>query len=99
MNLFDIGRLTEWLDAHELERGKALVAEPPAGRRSNAMFALRRGNARWVLRRPAQIAVDRADEGVRRGFRFLAALADTVVPHPVAIALCRALAIVKDESR
>jgi aminoglycoside phosphotransferase (APT) family kinase protein len=88
MTLLDIGRLTEWLDARELERGKPLDAEPLVGGRSNAMFALRRGNARWVLRRPAQIAVDRANEGMRREFRFLAALADTLVPHPAAIALC-----------
>jgi aminoglycoside phosphotransferase (APT) family kinase protein len=88
MSLLDIGRLTAWLDGRELERGKPLGAEPLAGGRSNAMFALRRGSARWVLRRPARIAVDRANEGMRREFRFLAALAGTAVPHPVAIALC-----------
>jgi aminoglycoside phosphotransferase (APT) family kinase protein len=88
MTLLDIGRLAAWLDARELERGKPIRAEPLAGGRSNAMFALRRGDARWVLRRPAQIAVDRANEGMRREFRFLAALAETTVPHPRAIALC-----------
>jgi aminoglycoside phosphotransferase (APT) family kinase protein len=88
MKLLDIGRLTTWLDARGLEPGKSLAAEPLVGGRSNAMFVLRRGNARWVLRRPAQVAVDRANEGMRREFRFLAALAETSVPHPVAIALC-----------
>jgi aminoglycoside phosphotransferase (APT) family kinase protein len=47
-----------------------------------------RGASGWVLRRPATVALERANEGMRREFRILAALADTGVPHPAAVALC-----------
>jgi aminoglycoside phosphotransferase (APT) family kinase protein len=88
MTLLDVGRLTDWLDAHDLEPGHQLYAEPLAGGMSNAMFKIARGDARWVLRRPAKVAVDRANDGMRREFRFLSALTGTGVPHPPVVALC-----------
>ena len=62
--------------------------EPLAGGASNAMFVVERGSSRWVLRRPAAVALDRADDGMRREFRFLTALEGTPVPHPPPIARC-----------
>lgn len=88
MNLLDTGRLAAWLDAEGLEPGRPVTAEPLAGGRSNAMFTVTRGDARWVLRRPARVAVDRANEGMRREYRFLAALGGTGVPHPAVVAMC-----------
>ena len=41
-----------------------------------------------MLRRPAGVAVERADEGMRREYRILAALGGTDVPHPAVVALC-----------
>jgi aminoglycoside phosphotransferase (APT) family kinase protein len=88
MSLLDPVALTSWLDAQGLEVGEELEVEPLGGGTSNAMFLVRRGQARWVLRRPAGVAVARADEGMRREFRLLTALEGTDVPHPSPVALC-----------
>jgi aminoglycoside phosphotransferase (APT) family kinase protein len=47
-----------------------------------------RGGERFVLRRPARVAVQRAEEGLAREFRILTALGGSDVPHPAAVALC-----------
>jgi aminoglycoside phosphotransferase (APT) family kinase protein len=88
VELVDVDSLADWLDAEGLEAGLPLVVEPLTGGSSNAMFVVERGDARWVLRRPTRVAVDRANEGMRREFRILAALAGTDVPHPEVVALC-----------
>jgi aminoglycoside phosphotransferase (APT) family kinase protein len=86
--LLDHDRLVGWLDAQGLEPGAPLSSEPITGGASNVMFRLERGGARWVLRRPALVALERADEGMRREFRILTALEGTPVPHPAPVALC-----------
>jgi aminoglycoside phosphotransferase (APT) family kinase protein len=88
MELVDADSLGAWLDAQDLEPGRPLKIEPLSGGSSNAMFVVERGEGRWVLRRPARVAVDRANEGMRREFRILAALAGTDAPHPDVVALC-----------
>jgi aminoglycoside phosphotransferase (APT) family kinase protein len=88
MSLLDTEVLSTWLDQQGLEVGKTLTAEQLDGGRSNVMFTVSRGDSTWVLRRPALVAVARADDGMRREFRLLAALASTEVPHPRAVALC-----------
>jgi aminoglycoside phosphotransferase (APT) family kinase protein len=55
---------------------------------SNEMFEVRRGDAHVVLRRPAQVALEGADRGIRREFRMLTALEGTPVPHAAPLALC-----------
>jgi aminoglycoside phosphotransferase (APT) family kinase protein len=87
-SLVDLGRLGQWLDGLGLEAGGAIGIEPLGGGTSNAMFRIRRGAESWVLRRPRHVAVERANEGMRREFRFLEALAGTRVPHPAIVALC-----------
>jgi len=84
----DTGRLAAWLDDHGLAPGAPLRAERIRGGTSNVMFDVRRGSARFVLRRPAAVAAERAAEGLRREYRLLRALEGTDVPHPAAIALC-----------
>ncbi|MCD9624098.1 phosphotransferase family protein [Rhabdothermincola salaria] len=88
LTLADPERLAPWLDQAGVAPGNALAVEPLVGGASNAMFLVHRGGHTYVLRRPAQVAVDRADEGMRREFRFLSALAGTDVPHPEAVAFC-----------
>jgi len=88
MDLVDADSLGRWLDTQGLEPGQPLAVERLTGGSSNAMFVVERGGARWVLRRPTRVAVDRANEGMRREFRILAALAGTDVPHPEVVALC-----------
>jgi aminoglycoside phosphotransferase (APT) family kinase protein len=88
MDLVDIERLTSWLDSEGLEVGAELTIRPLSGGTSNLMFRLDRGEARWVLRRPSLVAVDRANAGMRREFRILSSLTGTNVPHPAVVALC-----------
>jgi aminoglycoside phosphotransferase (APT) family kinase protein len=52
------------------------------------MFVVARGPERVVIRRPAALALDGADVGMRREFRVLQALDGTAVPHARAIAFC-----------
>ena len=87
-SLIDAERLGAWLDAQGLAVGEPLTHEPLVGGTSNAMFIVRRGPYAWVLRRPAKVAVAKADEGMRREHRMVAALAGTSVPHPTVLALC-----------
>lgn len=86
--LVDPRRLGEWLDGKGLEAGKPIEIAPLTSGRSNAMFTVRRGAARWVLRRPAIVAIERANDGMRREFQILDALKGSDVPHPETVALC-----------
>jgi aminoglycoside phosphotransferase (APT) family kinase protein len=86
--LVDVAKLGPWLDSRGLESGLPVTVEPLVGGRSNAMFVIARGSSEWVLRRPNQVAVERANDGMRREFRMLAALDGSPVPHPHVVALC-----------
>ncbi|MGW0661872.1 phosphotransferase family protein [Streptodolium elevatio] len=86
--LLDPARLGTWLDGLGLAPGEPVEHSALSGGKSNAMFQIRRGEHAWVLRRPAGVALDRAEDGLRREFRILTALADTPVPHPRAVAFC-----------
>ena len=86
--LVDVERLGAWLDGRGLEVGQPLAVAPLTSGRSNAMFTVHRGSSRWVLRRPAAVAIERADEGMRREYRILDALNGSDVPHPETVALC-----------
>lgn len=86
--LVDVQRLGLWLDGLGLEEGLPIRVAPLTSGRSNAMFTIHRGSSRWVLRRPALVAIERANEGMRREFRILDALNGSAVPHPATVALC-----------
>ena len=88
VGLVDVARLGAWLDDLGLEIGEPIVITPLTSGRSNAMFTIERGGSRWVLRRPALVAIERADEGMRREFRILEALDGSDVAHPETVALC-----------
>ncbi|CAB4323589.1 MAG: phosphotransferase [Actinobacteria bacterium] len=86
--LVNAGALGRWMDSRSLATGEALAISPIKAGTSNAMFLIERGGQSFVLRRPAQVAVQRAEEGLVREFRILTALGGSDVPHPAAIALC-----------
>jgi aminoglycoside phosphotransferase (APT) family kinase protein len=86
--LCDPDRIAPWLDAQGLEPAQPLTVERIAGGMSNEMFVLTRGGTRWVLRRPSGVPLPRADDGLRREFRFLRALDGTAVPHPHPVVHC-----------
>jgi aminoglycoside phosphotransferase (APT) family kinase protein len=88
MELVDSGRLGAWLDSRGIESGKPLSVEPLPGGASNVMFRIDRGAGRWVLRRPTKVALDRANDGMRREYRILDALGTTQVPHAAVVAIC-----------
>jgi aminoglycoside phosphotransferase (APT) family kinase protein len=88
VELVDRHRLAAFLDGAGLETGKPLTVAPLAGGASNAMFLVDRGEGHWVLRRPSRVALERANEGMRREYQLLAGLAGTDVPHPAVVALC-----------
>lgn len=86
--LVDLERLGSWLDERGLHSGEPITVAPLTSGRSNAMFTVERGTAKWVLRRPALVAIERANEGMQREFRILDALKGSDVPHPATVALC-----------
>lgn len=86
--LADPVTLGPWLDSHGLQPGEPLTVTPLDGGRSNVIFRVERGTGHWVLRRPAAVAVDRADSGMLREARILSALAGSDVPHPGIVAVC-----------
>ena len=76
------------MDDDQTSAPERLAAERLGGGYSNVMFRLSIGEHRWVLRRPAKVAVERANDGMRREFRILTALEGTDAPHPKPVALC-----------
>lgn len=84
-----LGRVREWLDEHQpgLLAGP-LTAELIAGGRSNLTYRVTDGAAVWALRRPPLGHVLPTAHDMAREFRVIAALANSPVPVPHAIALC-----------
>jgi aminoglycoside phosphotransferase (APT) family kinase protein len=55
---------------------------------SNATFAVSRGGARWILRRPPRPPYDARAHDVLREFRMLEALTGSAVPVPTPVMAC-----------
>ncbi len=91
--LLDLDRVGAWLDEHGVAPRFPLTATRVGGGFSNEMFELRRGGEHVVLRRPANIALQGADRGLRREYRFLSALDHTGIPHAAPVALCEDQAV------
>jgi aminoglycoside phosphotransferase (APT) family kinase protein len=86
----DLAALDDWI-------GDRLPGDgiPLEGRRmgertglANALYLLRRGEHRWVLRRPPAVKNDPSASDTRREWRILRALEDTNVPHPAPRLFC-----------
>ena len=86
--LVDEPRLAAWLDGLGIAPGDPLRVRRISGGMSNESIGIERGGARYVMRRPAKVALEGADRGMRREFRLLTALEGTPVPHPKPVALC-----------
>ena len=86
--LIDEPQLAAWLDSIGVAPGSPLRVERISGGISNESIGIERAGARFVLRRPAKLALEGADRGMRREFRVLSALEGTSVPHPKPVALC-----------
>jgi aminoglycoside phosphotransferase (APT) family kinase protein len=88
-------RLGQWLDDQGLGQGP-VEARYISGGASNEIFEIRRGDARWALRRPPRSAPPGRSETMLREYRILAALAGTDVPHPRAVAACDDPSVIGD---
>lgn len=92
--LVDVENLRAWLDAQGIETGGSLEVRRISGGMSNESIGILRNGERFVLRRPASVALERADRGMEREFRVLSALEGTDVPHPRPLALCTDRALI-----
>lgn len=87
--LIDAQRLARWMDARRLPgTGEPVQARFVSGGASNELFEIRRGDARFALRRPPRQVPPGRNESMLREYRVLEALRDTDVPHPRAVAAC-----------
>lgn len=84
----DFDRLATWMDAQGLERGELGDAQLLTGGTQNILLLFRRGERRFVLRRPPARPRPGNNETMLREARVLGALAGTDVPHPGLIAAC-----------
>ncbi|HEU4361855.1 MAG TPA: phosphotransferase family protein [Mycobacterium sp.] len=83
----DAERLGRWLDAERAPgAGELPVLEVLSGGSQNALFRVRRGDERMVLRMPGTRADAARIDGLRREIRLVHALSGTDVPHARMIA-------------
>jgi aminoglycoside phosphotransferase (APT) family kinase protein len=87
--LVDPAALGRWMDAQGLAgAGQPIAARFITGGASNELFEIRRGVARYALRRPPRKVPKGRNETMLREYRVLAALRDTDVPHSRVAAAC-----------
>ena len=79
--------LADYLDAHGLGSGE-LEAEPIGEGHSNVTYLLRRGDERFVLRRPPRPPLPPSAHDVLREARLLEAVRDADVRTPEVLAAC-----------
>jgi aminoglycoside phosphotransferase (APT) family kinase protein len=84
----DLARLRDWMDGQGLESGPIEDVTLLAGGTQNILLRFRRGQRRFVLRRPPPHLRKNSNETMRREARVLGALAGSDVPHPGLIAGC-----------
>jgi aminoglycoside phosphotransferase (APT) family kinase protein len=84
-------RLVAWLRRERLLADRPASVRALATGRSNITYLVQGDDTAVVVRRPATVALERADDGMRREFRLLCALEGTTVPHPSPLALCEDL--------
>jgi aminoglycoside phosphotransferase (APT) family kinase protein len=88
LGLIDFAALADWMDSQGLESGPIDDIVQLTGGSQNVIVKFRRGQRRFVLRRPPEHTRANGNETMRREARVLGALAGTAVPHPGLIASC-----------
>ncbi len=83
-----LGDLLDWMDGQGLGAGPASDVERLAGGTQNLMLRFRRGDERYVLRKPPPHPTQDASKTIAREIQVLTALAGTAAPHPRMIAAC-----------
>lgn len=86
----DLAALDDWIGDRLPGAGARLRARRMGEETglANALYLLRRGDHRWVLRRPPAVKNDPSASDTRREWRILCALEGTDVPHPAPRLFC-----------
>ena len=94
-DLLDLDRLEAWIGDRLPGAGEPIAASRLGEETgiANALFILRRGADRWVLRRPPAVKNDPSASDTVREWRILRALDGTPVPHPTPRLLCEDLEV------
>ena len=85
--LLDLQAVGDFLDSHRLGSGK-IEAQRIGEGHSNVTYLVRRGDERFVLRRPPRPPLPPSAHDVLREARLLTALADTAARVPRVLAVC-----------
>ena len=85
--------LEAFLDSHGLGAGE-IEAEPIGDGHSNVTYLIRRGDERWVLRRPPRPPLPPSAHDVLREYRILSACADSPVRVPTPVVACDDVAVI-----
>ena len=87
--MIDLHRLGRWMDDQGLPgKGEPIEHRFVSGGTQNEIYELSRGELRCAMRIPPASAPADRDEGIRREWRIIEALAGTGVPHSEAMAMC-----------
>jgi aminoglycoside phosphotransferase (APT) family kinase protein len=86
--LVDVDRLDAWIGARLPGEGDPLGVTRITTGHSNEVFELRRGEHRWILRRPPRVPLSKTAHDMMREFRVLTALEDSAVPHATPLVAC-----------
>ncbi len=86
----DVTALDAWIGDRLPVFGEPLTAQRMGADTgiANALFVIRRGPHRWILRRPPAVKNDPSASNTLREWRILSALEGTAVPHPKPLLLC-----------
>lgn len=95
-DLMDVDALDAWIGDRLPGADLALTAERlgAATGIANALYTVRRGDHRWVLRRPPAVKNDPSASDTVREWRILNALEGTSVPHPTPRLLCEDASVI-----
>ena len=83
-----LGRLARWMDQCSLGQGPIVDVQRLGGGTQNILLVFRRGDRRFVVRRPPLHKRKDSDKAMMREATVLNALAGTPVPHPALIVSC-----------
>src|SRR5262249_8960019 len=91
---FDYQAMQTYLRTHVPHVEGLLEVRQFGGGHANLTYLLRMGEQEWVMRRPPVGPALPTAHDMRREFRVLAALADTVVPVPRPVVLCEDASVI-----
>lgn len=80
--------LQRWFNTHVAGKPAPIFLTRVPGGASNLLYAVSRGDERFILRRPPMISNDPSANNISREARVLGALSRTNIPHAKLVAVC-----------